>query len=353
MALAPAKVPTPAPPAAGGSPPALELTGAQRAAVILLILGDEHGRPIWSELEDEEIRIISRAMADLGTIDADRVEQIMVDFIAKLSNAGAVTGSYDRTEALLQRLLPKNQVSAIMEEIRGPAGRNMWQKLANIEAGVLANFLKNEYPQTVAVVLSKIKPDHSAQVLSQLPEEFAIDVVQRMLRMESVQKEALDYIEQTLRSEFVASLAQTQRKDPHESMAVIFNSFDRQTESRFLSALDVMNKDSARKIRALMFTFDDLQKLDSAGVQTLMRNVDRDTLSRALKGASQEMKDFFFSGMSTRAAKNLQDDLQSMGPLRLKEVDEAQSKMVQAAKTLADKGEIMIAKNNSEDELIY
>lgn len=351
-------MPPPAPAAAKPAPASApttpaELTGPQRAAVILLILGDEHGRPIWSELEDEEVRIVSRAMADLGTVDAEVVERIMVEFISKLSNAGSVTGSYDRTEALLQRILPKNQVASIMEEIRGPAGRNMWQKLANIEASVLANFLKNEYPQTVAVVLSKIKADHAAQVLSHLPEDFAIDVVQRMLRMESVQKEALDYIEQSLRSEFVASLAQTARKDPHESMATIFNSFDRQTETRFLSALDVMSKDSARKIRALMFTFEDLQKLDPAGVQTLLRGVERDVLTRALKGASQPMRDFIMGGMSTRAAKNLQDDLQSLGPLRLKEVDEAQSKMVQTAKALADKGEIMIAKNNGEDELIY
>ncbi len=330
-----------------------ELSGPHKAAVILLILGDEFGRPLWSEFEEDEIRIISRAMTELGTVEAETVERVMVDFVAKLSNAGSVTGSYDRTEALLSRILPKNQVNAIMEEIRGPAGRNMWQKLANIEAAVLANFLKNEYPQTVAVVLSKIKPDHAAQVLSILPEEFAIDVVQRMLRMESVQKEALDHIEQTLRSEFVATLAQTARRDPHESMAVIFNSFDRQTETRFLSSLDVLNKESARRIRALMFTFDDLQKLDPAGVQTLLRVVDRDTLARALKGASETMRAFFFAGMSARAAKNLQDDMQSLGPLRLKEVDEAQSKMVNLAKELADKGELVIAKNNAEDELIY
>jgi flagellar motor switch protein FliG len=330
-----------------------ELSGPHKAAVILLILGDEYGRPIWSELEEDEVRIISRSMAELGTVEADTVERVMVDFVAKLSNAGSVTGSFDRTEALLSRILPKGQVSVIMEEIRGPAGRNMWQKLANIDAAVLANFLKNEYPQTVAVVLSKIKPDHAAQVLSTLPEDFAIDVVQRMLRMESVQKEALDHIEQTLRSEFVATLSQTQRKDPHETMAVIFNSFDRQTETRFLSSLDMISKDSSKKIRSLMFTFEDLQKLDPAGVQTLLRVVDRDTLARALKGANETMRDFFFGGMSSRASKNLQDDMQSLGPLRLKEVDEAQSKMVNLAKDLAEKGELVIAKNNAEDELIY
>ncbi len=339
--------------AVAAPPEPKELTGPHKAAVILLILGDEYGRPIWSELEEDEVRIISRSMAELGTVDAEAVEKVMVDFVAKLSNAGSVTGSFDRTEALLTRILPKNQVSSIMEEIRGPAGRNMWQKLANIEAAVLANFLKNEYPQTVAVVLSKIKPDHAAQVLSVLPEDFAIDVVQRMLRMEGVQKEALDHIEHTLRSEFVATLSQTQRKDPHETMAVIFNSFDRQTETRFLSSLDVISKESSRKIRSLMFTFEDLQKLDPAGVQTLLRVVDRDTLARALKGANQVMKDFFFAGMSARASKNLQDDMISLGPLRLKEVDEAQSKMVGMAKDLAEKGELVIAKNNAEDELIY
>lgn len=333
--------------------PVTDLTGPHKAAVILLLLGDEFGRPIWSELEDHEIRILSRAMTELGTIEAETVERVMVDFVSKLSNAGSVTGSYDRTEALLTRILPKSQVSVIMEEIRGPAGRNMWQKLANIDAAVLANFLKNEYPQTVAVVLSKMKPDHAAQVLRQLPEEFSVDIVQRMLRMENVQKEALDHIEQTLRSEFVTTLSTTQRRDPHETMAVIFNSFDRQTESRFLSSLDIVSKDSARKIRALMFTFEDLQKLDAAGLQTVLRMADKDTLAKALKGANEEAKAYFFAGMSARAAKNMQDDMQSLGPVRLKDVDEAQSKLVMIAKELADKGELVIAKNNGEDELIY
>jgi flagellar motor switch protein FliG len=330
-----------------------ELTGPQKAAVMLLILGEEYGKSIWSDLEEEEIRAISRAMAELGTVEAETVERLMVDFVAKLSNAGSVTGSFDRTESLLTKILPKGQVSLIMEEIRGPAGRNMWQKLGNIDALVLANFLKNEYPQTIAVVLTRIRPDHAARVLSRLPDDLSIDVVQRMLRMEPVQKEALDHIEQTLRSEFVSTLAQTSRRDPHEIMAEVFNGFDRQTEARFLSALDITAKDSAKRIRALMFTFDDLAKLDAGAIQTLLRQVDKDTLARALKGTTDTMRDLFFAAMSSRASKNLQDDMQSLGPLRLKEVDEAQSKMVNMAKDLADKGEIVISKNNAEDELVY
>jgi flagellar motor switch protein FliG len=292
-------------------------------------------------------------MAELGTVDSDEVERLMLDFVGKLSSAGAVTGSFDRTISLLEKILPTEHVALLMEEIRGPAGRNMWQKLGNIDAVVLANFLKNEYPQTIAVILSKIRPDHAANVLRNLPNDLSIEVVGRMLRLESVQKEALDHIENTLRTEFVSTLTQTRRRDPHEMMAEIFNGFDRQTEMRFLSALDAFNQESAERIRALMFTFDDLSKLDPAGLQTLMRQADKDTLARALKGASQSMRDFFFGAMSQRAAKNMQDDIEGLGPLRLKEVDEAQTKLVQMTKDLADKGEIVLSKGSADDELVY
>ena len=125
-----------------------------------------------------------------------------------------------------------------MDEIRGPAGRNMWEKLANVQEEVLANYLKNEYPQTVAVVLSKLRPEHAARVLAILPEDLALDVVNRMLRMEAVQKEVIERVEQTLRTEFMSNLSQTRRRDAHEVMAEIFNNFDRQTETRFMTALE-------------------------------------------------------------------------------------------------------------------
>ncbi len=229
----------------------------------------------------------------------------------------------------------------------------MWQKLGNIDAVVLANFLKNEYPQTIAVILSKIRPDHAANVLRNLPNDLSIEVVGRMLRLESVQKEALDHIENTLRTEFVSTLTQTRRRDPHEMMAEIFNGFDRQTEMRFLAELDASNQEAAERIRALMFTFDDLAKLDQAGLQTLVSQADKDALARALKGASQPMRDFFFGAMSQRAAKNMQDDMEALGPLRLKDVDEAQTKLVQLTKELAEKGEIVLSKGGADDELVY
>jgi flagellar motor switch protein FliG len=329
------------------------LTGPERAAVLMLALGEQHGERVWKLLDDDEVRQISVVMSQLGTVEAESVESLLLHFVGRLSASGALMGNFDATERLLQQYLPPERVTNIMEEIRGPAGRNMWEKLSNVQEQVLASYLKNEYPQTVAVVISKLRPEHAARVLSILPEELSLDVVNRMLKMEAVQKEVIERLEATLRTEFMSNLSQTRRRDAHEVMAEIFNNFDRQTETRFLTALEEDNRDSAERIKTLMFTFDDLIKLDSASAQTLMRNIDKNKLAVALKGATDVVRQFFLGNMSTRAAKMLVDDMQAMGPVRLRDVDEAQALLVNLAKDLAAKGEIMITKSRSDEELVY
>jgi len=180
-----------------------------------------------------------------------------------------------------------------------------------------------------------------------------MEVVMRMLRMESVQKDILDDIERTLRNEFMSNLARTNRRDPHEAMAEIFNNLDRASESRFIAALEERNRDSAEKIKSLMFTFEDLLKLDGKAIQTIMRSVDKSKLPIALKGASEQLKELFFSNMSERAGKLVKEDIAALGPTRLRDVEEAQSGIVNIAKDLAARGEIAIAKENGEDELVY
>ncbi|HLT76275.1 MAG TPA: flagellar motor switch protein FliG [Ferrovibrio sp.] len=330
-----------------------QLKGPDKAAMLMLALGEEHSAKLWPLLDDEEIKEISQNMANLGAVSSEIVEKLFLEFVNNFSSTGSLTGTFDSTERLLLKALPSERVNQIMEEIRGPAGRTMWDKLANVNESVLANYLKNEYPQTVAVVLSKIRPEHAARVLAALPEEFSMEVVMRMLRMEAVQKEVLDKVEQTLRTEFMSNLARTNRRDAHEMMAEIFNSLDRNTEARFLAALEERSRDAAERIKALMFTFEDLIKLDPSGVQTLLKNVEKEKLGLALKGASETLRDLFFSNMSERAAKLLREEMESMGPVRLKDVDEAQMIMVNTAKELAAKGEIMLADNKGEDELIY
>jgi flagellar motor switch protein FliG len=328
------------------------LSGPEKAAIVMLALGEDH-TVLWQSLDEEEIKELSQAMASLGTVSSAVIEELLVEFISGMGGTGAVMGSFEQTQRLLQSFMPPEKVDNLMEEIRGPAGRTMWDKLANVNEAVLANYLKNEYPQTVAVVLSKIKAEHSARVLAALPEDFALECVTRMLRMEPVQREILDKIEQTLRTEFMSNLARTSKRDSHEMMADIFNNFDRQTEARFIAALEERNRESAERIRALMFVFEDLNKLDPGGVQTLLRAVEKDQLGLALKGASDALREMFFSNMSERASKIMREDMESMGPVRLRDVDAAQMAMVQVAKDLAAKGEIMLAGAGGDDELIY
>src|SRR5690349_13631062 len=301
------------------------LTGPEKAAILMLALGEEHTARLFSLMDDEEIKEISQTMANLGTVSSNIVERLFVEFAEQISATGSIVGTYESTERLLAKVLGQDRVNTIMEEIRGPAGRTMWDKLGNVNETVLANYLKNEYPQTVAVVLSKVKPDHAGRVLTQLPESFAMEVIMRMLRMEAVQKEVLDDVERTLRNEFFSSLARTNRRDSHELIAEIFNGLHRSSDARFIAALQERNRDAAEKVQAIMFTFEDLAKLDGVAVQGLMRKAEKSRLPLALKGASEALRDLFFTNMSERAGKLLRDEISGMGPVRLKDVEEAQA----------------------------
>jgi flagellar motor switch protein FliG len=325
------------------------LPGAQKVAVLMLALGEDRAAGMLARMHDDEVRDISSAMAGLGIVSAETVESLCREFTAEMGTTGALIGGWETTERLLLRSLPKERVAQIMDELRGPAGRTMWDKLGNVNEAVLANYLKNEYPQTVAVVLSRVKPDHAARVLALLPGPFSLEVVMRMLRMESPQTEALEGVERTLKAEFMSNLARTSRRDPHELMAEIFNNLDRSTESRLMTALEDASADSAGRIRSLMFTFDDLRRLDAQAVQIVLRAVEKDKLAIALKGASESLRTLFLKGMSERAARMLRDDMAALGPVRLRDVEEAQSGIVALAKELAQQGEIRLAEGAAEE----
>jgi len=330
------------------------LTGPEKAAILMLSLSEDQAAKIFENMDDEEILELSQVMAGLGKVSPNVVERLFVDFAEQMTSTNALVGTHDSTERLLMKAgLNGDKISNIMEEIRGPAGRTMWEKLGNVNEEVLATFLQKEYPQTVSVVLSKVTSDHAARVLAMLPENFALEVIHRMIRMEAVQKDILDEVEKTLRQEFMTNLARTQRRDSHELIAEIFNNMDRTAEARFLDELEKSAPESAEKIRSLMFTFEDLANLDPASVQTLIRAVDKDKLPTALKGATETIRDLFFSNMSERAAKIMKEDMASMGPVRLKDVEESQQYIVNVAKDLEGRGEITIATGDAEDELIY
>ncbi len=326
-----------------------ELSGVRKAAMLMLVIGDTHARMLSERLAIDEMKAITREMTDLGRIQGTDVEVLLREFTSVMGAGFGVVGTYDTAKQLLSSILDDDKVALIMKDIGGHPGGNIWEKLSKVDDNLLASFLKNEYPQTIAVVLAQVRTDHAARLVSQLPKELAIEAMMRMLRLDTVQEDIMTDVEDLLRIEFMANASGGPPKDQHEVMAEIFNFFDRTTETSFMEMLEERNKESAELIRSLMFTFDDLNKLDAQAIQLLLRNVDNTRLGLALKAGKDELKELFFGNMSERAAKILREDMENMGPVRVKDVEEAQSEIVIAAKALIDSGEITIASDNDDD----
>lgn len=329
-----------------------QLAGVARVAALLLALGEETGGKLMAQLDDEELREISRAMVALGSVPPETIEKLCLEFAGRMGKARGVSGSAEAAEKLLRKMIPTGRVERILEDIQGPSGRNIWDKLGKVNESVLADYLCHEHPQTAAMVLSRVTAEHAARVIALLPDVLAIDVIERMLTIESMQREAIDDVERTLKVDFMVNLASSVQRDPHEKLAEIFNAFDRSVESRLFGALETRNEEAAGRIRSLMFTFDDLAHLTPRDVQTLLGAIDREKLSVALKGASEKVRDLFMGNLTERAGKMLREEIEMLGPVRLRDVDAAQQSIVMVTKDLAAQGEIEIGTGKDDDLVI-
>jgi len=324
------------------------LSGPQKAAIFMLAVDEGRATRLLGLLEREEVKDISHSMSGLGRIDGATVDLLLQEFGQRLRSAPGVSGGLETTERLLLRFMEPAGVEDILEDIRGPAGRTVWDKLGNVDESVLAAFLKGEHPQTVAVILSRLEPVQAARVLAALPAELALEAVTRSLGMEVVQKEILGDLERTLRAEFVSNLAKTARRDNHAIMAEVFNHLDKASEARLLAALEERDPDAAARIKGQMFTFDDLAAVEPQALQVLIRRAGQDRVGLALKGAADRIRDAFVANMSERAARILLDQLRSLGPVRVRDVEEAQQFLVNMAKELAAAGEIVLVDRGAE-----
>tara|TARA_Y100001960_G_scaffold243813_1_gene258138 strand:+ start:1329 stop:2375 length:1047 start_codon:yes stop_codon:yes gene_type:complete len=321
-------------------------------AILLLSIGEEQAVKVFKKLEEHEIRDISREMSQLGHVSNSDVEATIKRFTSEVATGASLVGTWENTERMLRKFMDDERVSEFLEEMRGPAGKTMWEKLNNINEETLAHFLQNEYPQTAALIISKISPAHAANVLAVLPKEFAFEIIERMLVLDNVPREIVTNIENSLKNEFMRNLSAKHKRNNHEMLADIFNSLDRGTESTFMEMLEQQNDTDAEMIRNFMFTFEDMVKIEPVGIQAILREADKEKLPIALKGASSEVKALFLENMSERAAKIMQEDIEAMGPVRIKDVDEAQQSIIHTAKDLIDDGQIIIIDENSKEEYI-
>ena len=327
------------------------IPGPVKAAILLLALGEENGAAVWDMLDTHEVRKVSSIMTRLGPIDADTLQSIAQNFLSDM-NKSSLSGDAKVTEKILMNSLPRNKAKAIIDDIRMPENPDLWQTFSLVQPENIARYLKNHYPQISAYILSKLDSAITAKVLALLPNALASDILNRMLKLDTINPGSIDIIETSLKEEFSTTTRLTSAQDSIEQISKIFNFLDKKTETRILSTLDESNFAAAQKIRSMLFAFEDLTKLNSASAQILIRTIDRDILVKALKGSTRSVKDFFFAQMSQRAAKALQDDLEMLGPIRLKDVDDAQRMITNLAKDLAAKGEIMLASTSTDDELI-
>jgi flagellar motor switch protein FliG len=330
--------------------PRPQTEGTQADIGILFMALDEGRRQTLIQLlDDDEIRYISRIIANLGKVAPDQVDRAVQRFYFELGNMpGAMVGTAETTQRMLRRLLPEDKVSEIMDEICGPQGRTMWEKLANISPEVLAAYLRTELAQTAAVVLGKLPPPHAARVLALLPDASADEIVLRMVRMDSIQKHVLTDIETTLQHEFINNMARSYERDSSQIVAEILNRTDKTLLNRLMAAIEAREPQTASRIRRIMFTFDDLIRVDPSTFGALVAECPADKLQVALAGASDRLKDLFLGSMSERAANMLRDEIEMMPTQRRKTVEDAQGEIITIAKRLADEGRIFIL---DEDEM--
>ncbi|HJK87298.1 MAG TPA: flagellar motor switch protein FliG [Candidatus Megaira endosymbiont of Hartmannula sinica] len=323
-----------------------------KIAIIMLSLPEKIVTQIFSLMTEEEMIEVSYAMSRLSNISKEEVSSTLIEMKNDINNSRSVVGNISSTIKILEQVVDKEKVDEILEYINGPQGKNTWEKLSNVNEDLLVVYLQNEHPQTAALILSKITPDHAAKILDKMPDEFAFNTISRILNLNKIQKNTLERIEKHLRVQFINNITKMQKYDTVKMLAEIFNNLGKPHEQKLMSMLESKTPEAASAIKNMMFTFDDLIKLDTQSKQKLIKNIEFNDLVIAMKGSSEEIKNSITESMSKRAASNVFDEINSLGRIKIKEIEKSRNKIITVAKTMIDKGEIEISLGNN-DEYVY
>jgi flagellar motor switch protein FliG len=321
-----------------------------KAAIVIMALDDDRSQKLLSRLTEDEVRRLSTAMATLGRTDLETVERAVTDFRAEVGRTCNIQGGAEATERMLRRFLPPEKVAEIMDEIKGPHGKNIWEKLSHIQPQMLAGYLRNEFPQTAAVILARLPAPHAARVLKLLPNRLSADIAVRLVRMNSIQRSVLTDIEETLKREFTSELARSYERDSASIMAEMLNRSEADVVERVLAALEEKEPQAAARIRRIMFTFEDLRRIDPTTFGVLIAECPAEKLPLALSNASETLRELFMSRMSERAGKMLLEEMDTMPPARRRQVDEAQAEIITLAKRLIDDGRVVLLEAEEEEQ---
>ena len=318
------------------------------------MLGEDYASEVFKRLDDEEIRNVGRQMAKIDRVDKEDVSALLAEFKTDAGGGDIFLSGDDMLESALRRALTGDKAGEILDDIRSDWRLTLFQKARKLDPKVLVNFLRNEHPQTVALVLSVLDNMQASSILAELKEEIQVEVVMRMAELDKVSPEILVEIDRVLQEELLSVEGmEGQRLGGVETVAEILNNADRSLEAQILEGVEEQRESLAEEIRRLMFVFEDLLGVDDRGIMAILKEVSTEDLKLALKTSSDELKDKIFGNMSQRAVEMLKEDMEIMGPTRIKDVEAAQQAIIKIAKRLEQEGKVQLAAGGGgEDEFV-
>ncbi|MFH1077496.1 MAG: flagellar motor switch protein FliG [Pseudomonadota bacterium] len=329
------------------------LTGTQKAAIVLMSIGEDQSREILKHFSDEEIGKIGECMMDIKYVPQEVLSKVLEEFQGMYKDFNRLTiDGQSFLKKAVKGAIPKDRADKILAELDEKNRELPFTSLKNVNADIILDHIKGEHPQTIALVLTHLDSDKAAAILGGLPKEIQPDVVMRIAELSSVPPEIVYDIDRVLQAEIAKAGDSTMGNiNGLETVAEMLNKLDRSSEEYIFSKIDEEKQQMANEIRQLMFVFEDLMNIDDKGIREILKSVESQQLLYALKTASQEMRDKVFKNLSARAAEMLSEDMEVMGPVRLKEVEEAQQNIVRIARQLESEGKISVGKT-AEDVFV-
>ena len=321
--------------------------GPEKAAILLMALGDETAALVLAKMNEREIQTLGNYMSALGDVDEEAMDLVKKEFyeLVEMGGAGLGAGGVDFLKNALFQAMDPAKATEILNNITTP-GEAMGgglETVRSLEPKVISSFLISEHPQTAAIILAHLDPSMASLTLRELPEENRAEIMHRLATLERVDPSVIRALDESLQAEFVASGSVSGNKlGGVEVAAAVMGSLDRTTETAILTTMDELDPDLAQEIRNLRFTFEDILKIDDNGIQMIMKEINQEDLLIALKTATDELKEKLFSNMSERAGLMLKEDLESLGPTKISDVEKAQKKIIAVCKKLEEDGKVVI-----------
>lgn len=330
------------------------LTGRQKAAILLISLGPDVSASVYKHLTEEEIERLTLEITGVKSVDTEAKEEILEEFhqIA-LAQDYISQGGIGYAKTVLEKALGSEQAAAIINRLTSALQVRPFDFARRADAAQILNFIQNEHPQTIALILSYLAPEQAGQVLSELPQEVQADIAKRIAIMDSTSPEIISEVESILERKLSATVTQDYTQTGGvEAVVEVLNGVDRATEKTILDALEIQDPELAEEIKKRMFVFEDIVTLDNRSIQRVIRDCENEDLLLALKVSSDEVKDVLFRNMSSRMVETFKEEMEYMGPVRLRDVEEAQSRIVAIIRRLEESGEIIIARGGGDDIIV-